>query len=917
VLPPPTPVRRSRADPDRLRALDAYGLFDALPEPRFDRLTRLAARLLGMPVAAVCIMDARHLWYKSSVGGPFCALDLDEMPGGAIFCAEVTEMGRPLAVEDARLDPRFSCNPFVQQGHIGAYAGVPLRTSCGHVLGTLCVMDAAPRALDEDTLRLLEELAESVVAEVESSRRAAEAEAALTRARALHYGAEQILASTGGGLLALDLADVVTYANSVAEQQLGAAPGTLIGCTLTADRACDAARVLAPLVACAHATCGPVQDVCQHPETGRWLDVRVFPHDGGVRVSLDDVTERRRSEETLGLLRSAIGATTDAVAVLATADTPGDETIVYCNPALEALMGYDADELIGQPASRLDGPGTDARTVARLMAANRARRPVRAELLNYRKDGTPIWVELTLTPVFDDAGALRHWVSVRRDVTERLRTQEALAESREMYRLLAEQSGQLVYDYDVPTGTIMWSGHIERVTGCTAEAFAAVDIAGWEDRIHPDDRAAALGLLGAAMETATPYEVSYRFRHADGSYRHIFDRGVFLTDPDGQATRMLGTMADVTERHERQAALTLSETRYRALSRLISAYALAYEVGPDGRLEIAWVTDTVRDVTGYLPEESLALTPDETIHPDDWARWRRRNARVLAGEESMEEFRLRDKDGAYRWYRTLAFPEMADGRVVRVWVAVQDVHDQKRTEEALIAARDEAEEAVRLKDAFLANMSHEIRTPLTGIIGFTELLRDEVPEHLHELTDVIEAGGRRLMDTLGSVLELAQIQAGRRTLACVDVDLAALVRETTDLMQVQARTLGLVLDTHGADTPCIVEGDAGALTRVLTNLVGNALKFTAQGRVDVTLRRDGPQAVLSVRDTGVGIGAEFLPHLFDEFRQESTGLARSHEGAGLGLAITRRLLDLMKGTVEVQSEKGRGSTFTVRLPLAR
>jgi signal transduction histidine kinase len=229
------------------------------------------------------------------------------------------------------------------------------------------------------------------------------------------------------------------------------------------------------------------------------------------------------------------------------------------------------------------------------------------------------------------------------------------------------------------------------------------------------------------------------------------------------------------------------------------------------------------------------------------------------------------------------------------------------------AARAQAEEMARLKSAFLANMSHEIRTPLTAIIGYAQVLGEEVDEDQRGLVRPIEHGGRRLLDTLNSVLDLARLQAGRFDLRMEAVDLAEEAHALGDLLRPLAHAQGLGLVVHAPPSGLVAYADRSALQRVLTNLVSNAVKFTDVGRITLSADADEEHVRLRVRDTGRGIGPAFLPKLFEEFRQESDGLTRSHEGSGLGLAITRHLVQLMDGSISVESLLGKGSVFTVTL----
>jgi PAS domain S-box-containing protein len=229
-------------------------------------------------------------------------------------------------------------------------------------------------------------------------------------------------------------------------------------------------------------------------------------------------------------------------------------------------------------------------------------------------------------------------------------------------------------------------------------------------------------------------------------------------------------------------------------------------------------------------------------------------------------------------------------------------------------ARSEAEEAARFKDAMLHNMSHEIRTPLTGILGFAEILADEVQGEHREFAATMHSAAQRLRRTLDSVLDLAQLEAGTLSVHCRPRRLAEVVRPAIDGLTPLAQRKALHLDLD-LDESVWVSADTAAVERIVNNLVGNALKFTDAGRVAVSVFADGEEAVLDVSDTGLGIDPEFQPMLFEAFRQASSGIARRHEGNGLGLAIAHQLVLQMDGRITLESAPNEGTTFQVRLPL--
>ena len=250
-----------------------------------------------------------------------------------------------------------------------------------------------------------------------------------------------------------------------------------------------------------------------------------------------------------------------------------------------------------------------------------------------------------------------------------------------------------------------------------------------------------------------------------------------------------------------------------------------------------------------------------------------------------------------------------------VMLTVMDVTKQAEYEAELRNARDQAEEMSRLKSAFLANMSHEIRTPLTGIISFSEIIAREVTGELREFAEFIQISGDRLMETFDSLIDLAQLESSDWTFSPQDISINRIVLEALSRFEPQAANQGLEFRIEAPEEPLVVRNDPEALQRVLRNLMSNAIKFTASGHIVVRLEEVCGYAQISIEDTGIGISEEFIPNMFDAFQQESQGTSRHFEGNGLGLTVTKQLVALMGGDIEVVSQKGVGSTFRVRLPV--
>jgi signal transduction histidine kinase len=244
----------------------------------------------------------------------------------------------------------------------------------------------------------------------------------------------------------------------------------------------------------------------------------------------------------------------------------------------------------------------------------------------------------------------------------------------------------------------------------------------------------------------------------------------------------------------------------------------------------------------------------------------------------------------------------------------RELKRERKLSKRLQEANTRLEEANQLKEELLANTSHELRTPLTSIRGFAEVLKEELPEEHHEFLGYIESNTNRLIQTVDSLMSLAKLRAGVVEADQERVELGEQAEEVVTLLRplAEEKDINLRLDK---DSGVCVSGDPQHVHQILNNLVGNAIKFTEEGGVAVSVEHAGEEAVLKVRDSGVGISEEFMPHLFEDFEQESSGLTRSHEGSGLGLSITSRLVNLMDGAINVESAKGEGSVFTVTFPV--
>jgi PAS domain S-box-containing protein len=384
----------------------------------------------------------------------------------------------------------------------------------------------------------------------------------------------------------------------------------------------------------------------------------------------------------------------------------------------------------------------------------------------------------------------------------------------------------------------------------------------------------------------------------------------------GQPIKLVGTVEDITEARAARELLRQSEDRFRIITEAMPQ--IVWTASADGQAD--WYNERWFDFTGLPRERGMGDGWTSVIHPDDVVPTARAwHAAVSLGELYEIEHRIRTADGSFRWLLSRAVPlRNYQGDVVRWFGTATDIHEQKMAQVELQAARDSAEAASRAKSQFLAVISHELRTPLTAVIGYSDLLETGVLGELQEAQKQplarIRHSAWHLVALIDEILSFSKAEAGKEQVRLQETDAADVVDSVVSLLEPEASRRGVRLNGH-VTAPVRVITDSGKLRQIVMNLVGNAVKFTDHGEVNVLLEaRDGGTVTIRVRDTGPGIPSDQLERIFEPFTQCDQGLTREKGGAGLGLAVSRRLARLLGGDVYVESVPGRGSTFTVTLP---
>jgi PAS domain S-box-containing protein len=948
---------------ERLGALRGLGILDTPPEPAYDELSALAAYVCQTPIALISLVDEDRQWFKSRLGW-----EAGETPREAAFCAHAIMQADLLIVPDARADARFANNPLVTSPPaIRFYAGAPLVTAQGHAMGTLCVLDHKPRELTAAQTRALRALSHQVVAQLRLRQQLTEQ----LHINAERERAEEELRKANERLaLAVRSAHVGVWENDMVGgdywtgrfhctnvlEQLGYPPPDspidyqTVAAPVHPD---DRGRMEEALRAClAGATAEySVEFRARHRDGSyRWMLARgVAVRDDagrpvrfvGTRIDITDLKEAdkalRQSETDLREKKRQLHSLLSELPGLAyRCRADKNWTALYAAGRFAPIAGIDADELVAGRVhyGQILHP-EDAERCARTVAEALARRePFENEHRIIDRQGQVRWILSRGHGVFDEDGSVRFLEGLNIDVTERKRAEEELRRANDRLALAVRGSQVSVWENDLVggdyrTGWVHCTNVLEQLGYPAPEA--ALDYQAAVAPIHPDDRGPVEEALRAYLAGEAPgYSVEFRARHRDGSYRWMLSRGVAVRDGTGRPVRFVGTRIDITGLKEAEEALRESEARFRAFIDHATDAFFLNTWRPEARF-----VDVNRQACaslGYTRDELTGMGPRD-ISPDVTPTMLEElRKRVDAGETVTFDLRHRRKDGSVFPAEVRLRAITLEGR--RYGLALtRDITDRKGAEDALRQAKDAAEAASRAKSDFLANVSHEVRTPLNAILGMTELaLETPVTEQQRKYLMVVQSSADALLLVIDDLLDFSKIEAGKLGLDRVPFSLRAVVNDTLRSLALRAHRKRLELVGRiQPDVPDAVVGDAGRLRQVLTNLVGNALKFTDEGEVvvgvalgaengphpDEFLEPSSPPCTLlfSVRDTGIGIHRDKQQKIFEAFEQADRSTTRHYGGTGLGLSIASQLVGLMGGRITVESAPGRGSTFrfTARL----
>ena len=616
----------------------------------------------------------------------------------------------------------------------------------------------------------------------------------------------------------------------------------------------------------------------------------------------------------------------DQHSIVSLADHTGK--IIYSNDKFSEISQYSRDELLGQEYSLLRSGYHSSEFYREMWQCITQGRVWQGEIKNLRKDGSFYWVNETIVPFIGDNGKPQRYAAIGTDITQRKEISEKLESQRAFYEQISESLGEGLYVQNADGNCIYMNSEAERLLGWTREEFIGRPV---HNTIHTQ---AADGSLIAAMECPIMLGLNSKgsahfddqvFVRKDGSIFPVELVSSASYSSYGKLESNVVAFQDISARKKAEEALQKSEIRLRTLFDSTSdVVMLMDEKGIFDCNKAALTMFGVASQAELLSRHFIDLTPEK--QPGGVDQPEGIDSKMLAnmhlgiamqnGSHNFDWVHKRlDNDKSFD-AEVLLNAMFQDGRTI-LQATVRDIGERKLAENLLLQAKAAAEQALRAKSDFLANMSHEIRTPMNGIIGMTELALDtELSEDQREYLSLVKSSADALLTIVNDILDFSKIESGKLDIEVIEFSLENMLRETLKSMAKRAHDKNLELLLHIAqDVPDRLRGDPGRLRQVIVNLVGNAIKFTDRGEIEVSVISIGNEepfastVQFSVRDTGIGIPTDKFKAIFDSFSQADTSTTRKYGGTGLGLTISAQLVELMGGKIDLESEVGKGSNF--------
>ncbi len=637
---------------------------------------------------------------------------------------------------------------------------------------------------------------------------------------------------------------------------------------------------------------------------------------GGIIIFTEDLTDiilsRQKLQKQENFYRELVENSNSAMI-----RWKADGTLTYFNEYAQKLFGYTAEDIIGRSVKILipekESTGEDLSDMVRAIVDHPEKYQHNINE-NITRDGRRIWMSWTNKPMFSD-GEVTEILAVGSDVTEQKLAEDALRESEQRLRMTLDAAYVISFEWNIQSNEVRrFMSHESALE--TTEDDKIGTFADVLEVVHPADRELFRKNVEAALEHEDgEYENEFRLVRSSGEVAWLYERGCVERDAAGQPIRLIGLSQDITKLKKAETAQRESDKLLRVI--IDSTPDPVFLKDHNGRFIL--VNRATCKAIGKPADQIIGKTAADIF--DDPATGRaiiENDRRVIeSGESENFEEVMVTSCGSRTFLCTKTPYRDGSGRIIGLLGVAHDITCRKQAEAALRQAKAAAEEANCAKSEFLANMSHEIRTPMSVFMVAVEYLLESAQDPDHRtLLKLADQSAQSLRALIDDILDFSRIEARKVEIEEVVFDLRNCVHEAVDMFTLFAREKDLQLEMEiEAEVPRMVVGDPDRLRQILINLIGNALKFTEEGEVRVSVLSRHGNLEFAVTDTGIGIPEAKQRQLFQSFSQGDASFTRQYGGTGLGLAISKGLVELMGGEIAVHSREGGGSVFIFTLPL--
>jgi PAS domain S-box-containing protein len=907
--------KSNNKEQDRLDALKSYHLLDTVEELEYDRITKLASIICEVPISTITLIDETRQWFKSKVG-----LDSRETAREISFCQHAILDTQLFTIPDALLDHRFKDNPLVTSDpRIRFYAGYPLIDPSGHALGTICVIDRIPRVLTEAQEEALKILSEEIMALILNRRRNNELN---NFEKLFNFSSDLIcIAGSDGHFKKI---------NPAFAQKLGFDEEYLVTTPFWEMIHPDDLEITRKEIlklSKGKLTINFKNRFITKNKNYIYLEWVASPEkDTGLLFAIArDVTSENEKEEQLLISETRFrNFFESSQGLMCTHDLAGNFLTV--NKSGASLLGYTVEEILNKNLKDIIPSQFHDALKAYLDEVSSQGKASGKMFTNHKNGEAHIW--MFSNTLYTDDKNQKYVIGNSIDITEQHYLELDLAKQKERLENTNKLAKVGAWEVNYLSNEVYWGKLTKRIHEVDQDYKPSFEnVIEFYEGVN---KIKILKIFEESMSTGNSFDIEIQIRTAKGKDRWVRVQG----NPemrDGKCVRIYGAFQDIDDR--KRVELEIQKSRKLFNDVLKSATELSI-IATDTNGTITLFNAGAEEMLGYKAEEVVEKASPSIIHDkDELAQFseyiKQKYNKVVQGFElftvEANEYGSFEKEWTYicknkkRILVSLVISPIydVDDTIIGYLGIASDITEKRRQRDELEKAKVLAEQASIAKSEFLANMSHEIRTPLNGVIGFTDLvLRTNLNETQEQYISIVNQSANSLLGIINDILDFSKIEAGKLELDIDRCDLFDIASQATDIITFQAHSKNLeVLLNISTSLPRYVYTDNIRLKQIMVNLLGNAVKFTNKGEIELkinALEKIDSEHILfriQVKDTGIGIHPDKLEKIFEAFAQEDSSTTKKYGGTGLGLSISNKLLAMMGSKLNVDSTLGSGSTF--------